>query len=297
LEVFVIPFQVILEAARPKTLPACAAPVVLGTAVAHHQGHAQALPAALALLCALSLQLGTNFANDYFDAKNGADTKERLGPRRAVQAGLVTPAQMKGLTAIAFGAACIFGVAVSFLSHPGLLVVGAMCLLAGYFYTGGKRPWGYLGLGDILVFVFFGLVAVCGTVFVQGARLADIDATALLCGCAAGFLSTAILVVNNLRDRHTDVIANKNTLAVRFGARFARAEYAACVFLPFVIVGALAAIHQKPTLFLPLLSLPIAVVAFRNVRTTDGAALNPWLGRTAQLLLAFCVTLSIGFVL
>jgi 1,4-dihydroxy-2-naphthoate polyprenyltransferase len=284
----------VMEAARPKTLPACAAPVLLGTAVAHQQGHAHWPIALLALLCAFSLQLSTNFANDYFDAKNGADTDARVGPRRAVAAGLITPSQMKWLMAAAFSAALVFGLMLVKLSDWRLLLVGIACLLAAYFYTGGKRPWGYIGLGDILVFVFFGLVAVVGTVFVQGGRM---DLTAFACGASAGLLSTAILVVNNLRDRHTDVAANKKTLAVRFGAGFARAEHGVCMFAPFAIATGLAWLHAQPWLLLPWLVVPLAVRVHRQVRAAEGPALNPLLAKTAQVLLLFCVVQAVALVL
>lgn len=287
-------WQHFVEAARPKTLPASAAPVLLGTAVAFWQGHAKAGPAALAFVCAGALQVATNYANDYFDAKNGADTDARVGPRRAVQAGLVTPSQMRWATAAAFAVAVMAGAALSWVSSPWLLVVGVACLLAGYLYTGGPQPLGYLGLGDVMVFVFFGPVAVAGTVFVQGGAM---DVVAVVNGAGAGLLSTGILVVNNLRDRHTDVLARKNTLAVRLGARFARIEYAACVIIPFACAGWLAFVQQRASLLLPLLSLPLALVLVRRVALTQGAALNPLLGRTAQLLLLFCVLSSAGFVL
>jgi 1,4-dihydroxy-2-naphthoate polyprenyltransferase len=286
--------KILWEAARPRTLPAGAAPVIVGMAVAWSLGCFRAAPAVLALLGALAIQIGTNYANDYYDARNGADTDARIGPRRATQAGLVTPRQMWWAFVLTFGIAAAIGVALMALSSVALLWVGVASIVAGILYTGGPKPLGYLGLGDILVFIFFGPVAVAGTVYVQSVT---IEPVAVVAGIAMGLLSTAILVVNNLRDRHTDVHANKRTLAVRFGARAVRIQYLLCVVGAAVVAIALAAWLGKPWLLLPLLSAPRAVSLVRKVFNTDGAALNPLLGATAQLLLLYSLLFSVGWVL
>jgi 1,4-dihydroxy-2-naphthoate polyprenyltransferase len=285
--------QIWWEAARPRTLPAAAAPVLLGMAVAWSLGSFRAVPAVLALLGALAIQVGTNYANDYYDARNGADTAARIGPRRATQAGLVTPQQMWWAFVITFVIAAIIGVALMMLSSVALLWVGVASIVSGILYTGGPKPLGYLGLGDVLVFIFFGPVAVAGTVFVQSVAVSPL---AIAAGAATGLLSTAILVVNNLRDRVTDVDANKRTLAVRFGARAVRIEYALCVVGAYAVAIGLAVWLHQPWLCLPWLSVPRGVVLVRRLFSTDGAALNPMLGATAQLLLLFSLLLAIGFV-
>jgi len=211
------------EAARPRTLPAAVAPVLVATALALRDGGYDA-PAALAcLVFALLIQIGTNFANDYYDFLKGADTAERVGPRRAVASGLITPASMKGAMMGVFIAAFVSG--LTLLSYGGwpLLIIGVASIICGVVYTGGPYPLGYNGLGDVFVFVFFGLVAVGATYFVQTGR---IWGETLLVGAGIGALATNILVVNNYRDVDTDAKAGKRTLAVRFGRRFARWQFA-----------------------------------------------------------------------
>jgi len=212
-----------VEAARPRTLPAAVAPVLVASALALRDDLFDA-PAALAcLVFALLIQIGTNFANDYYDFVKGADTAERVGPRRAVAAGLVPPAAMRRAMAGVFAAAFLVGLTLLGCGGWPLLVIGVASVLCGIAYTGGPYPLGYNGLGDVFVFVFFGLVAVGATYFVQ-TRL--VTGEVLLIGCGIGALATNILVVNNYRDVETDAKAGKRTLAVRFGRRFARVQFA-----------------------------------------------------------------------
>jgi 1,4-dihydroxy-2-naphthoate octaprenyltransferase len=272
---------VFVEAARPKTLPAGLAPVVLGAAYAATMGHTHVGAVIAAVVGALSIQIGTNYANDYFDNEKGADTDARVGPRRATQAGLVTPATMRTAFIAAFAVAVAAGTFLVWRAGWPIVVVGVASVACGILYTGGPKPLGYLGLGDVFVFVFFGPVAVAGTFGVQSLTF---EPQAALLGVSPGLLSVAILVVNNLRDRHTDVAANKRTLAVRFGATFARVEYTVAVAFGIVVVAFMTS-SLGPAGLLPLLALPMALSLTRQVWSTDGPALNPLLGKTAKLLL------------
>lgn len=210
------------QAARPRTLPAAAAPVVMGTAMAWREG-AMHLPAASAAMAgALLLQIGTNYANDYYDHVKGADTDARIGPTRATAAGLVTPAAMKRAFVWVFAVAFVLGMGLVWRAGWPLLVIGVTSVACGVLYTGGPRPLGYLGLGDVLVLAFFGPVALAGTYYVQALRWSD---AAVIAGLGPGLIATALLAVNNLRDAETDAEAGKRTLAVRFGRRFAKVEY------------------------------------------------------------------------
>jgi len=284
-------FRVWWMAARPKTLSASVVPVIVGSALAYAYRQAQALPALAALLGAVLIQIGTNFINDYYDFKKGADTRERLGPARVTQSGLMSPAAVliSGLTC--FAAAFLLGVYLVAMGGWPIAVVGLFSLLCGYAYTGGPLPLGYLGLGDVLVFIFFGLVAVSGTYFVQAHQL---PGTVWLAGAAVGSLATAILVVNNLRDVATDGKANKRTLVVRFGTRAARLEYALLLAVAYLAPLALWASGLQPWVLLSWLSLPLAIRCLRSVFTQKGTALNPVLGQTSRLELVFGLLLSIG---
>jgi 1,4-dihydroxy-2-naphthoate octaprenyltransferase len=283
-------------AARPQTLGVGVAPVVLGTALAHADGSAHALAAAAALCGALLLQIGTNFANDLFDAEHGADTEDRIGPPRATQLGLISAAHMRVATAVAFALAVVPGVYLVSVGGWPIALVGALGIAAGVAYTGGPYPLGYHGLGDLTVFAFFGLAAVCGTYYVQALELPLRVVTASLPIAA---LATAVLVVNNVRDLETDRRAGKRTLAVRLGRRATRVEYAALLGLayavPVVLVGVRAA---SPAALLPLLTLPWALGTARTVfRRIDGPSLNAALRGTARLELAFAVLFGAGVLL
>jgi len=284
-----------LLASRPATLPASMVPVAVGTAVAHAVGAFQLGPALAALIGALLIQLTTNFANDVFDFEKGADTDERLGPTRAVQAGLLTAAQMRLGMWVSIAAAVAVGVYLVSVAGWPVVAIGVASLASAVLYTAGPAPLGYLGLGDLFVMLFFGFVAVLGTVFVQAHSL---HALAWAAAVPVGALCTAILVVNNLRDRHTDVGAGKRTLAVRFGAGFARAEYVVLVASAYVaVLVTVLADLAGPAALLPALTLPLAVGRVREVCRLDGAALNPVLAGTGKLLMLFGLLLSVGIAL
>jgi len=283
-------------AARPHTLPAAAVPVLVGTALALRDGLFAPLPALAALAGALLLQVGTNLVNDADDFERGADDARRLGPPRMVQSGLLGAAQVRRAAYLAFGAAALVGVYL--IAHAGwpILLLGTASIAAGLAYTGGPWPLGYHGLGDLFVFLFFGLAAVCGTYFVQ---VGAVTATVVAAAAAVGALATAILVVNNLRDAETDCDAGKRTLVVLLGDRFGRAQY----------VALLAFAHAVPPLFwllgtagpgvlLGLLPLPFAFVLGRTVLAGEsGGALNALLRDTARLELVFGVMFAAGLLL
>lgn len=284
---------IFFEAARPRTLPAAIAPVLLGVAVAISEGGFHLVAALCAIGGALAIKVGTDYANDYFDFKNGADTEARVGPRRATQAGLVAPSTMRNAFIIAFAVAVLFGTYLVWRGGWPVVVIGVLSVLSGVLYTGGPRPLGYLGLGDVFVLVFFGPVAVAGTVYVQTLQLSW---PAVVVGLSPGLLSTAILVVNNLRDRHTDIGANKKTLAVRFGPRFVRVEYLLCVIVGLALPIVVGLQQHHTAALLVLLAIPKAISTTRAVWTTDGPALNPLLGKTAQLLLLTTVLTVVGWL-
>lgn len=270
-------------------------PVLVGTAAAYASGGISWGPAIAALAGALLLQIGANFANDVYDFEKGADTAERLGPTRAVQAGLLSPAQMRRGMYLVFGLALGVGAYLTAVAGPVVLAIGAASILSAVAYTGGPYPLGYNGLGDVFVFGFFGLVAVCGTAYVQ---LGAVPALALFCSLPIGALATAILVVNNLRDHATDARAGKRTLAVRFGPRAMILEYALLLALAYAVPVFLATHEQRGRfVLLPLLTLPMARRLLRAVASETGRALNARLAGTAQLLLLFGLLLALGLVL
>lgn len=281
-------------AARPATLTAAIVPVLVGTAVAHHLGEVRKGPALAALLGSMLLQITSNLANDVFDHEKGADTEERLGPTRAVQAGLLSGRAVRTGMMVTIALAVAVGLYLTAMAGWPIVVIGIASIIAGLAYTGGPYPLGYHGLGDVFVMLFFGFVAVCGTVFVE---TGNVPALAVLAAIPVGSIATCILVVNNLRDRHTDVKAGKRTLAVRFGRGGALAEYAILMFAAYAIPVAMAAIHGSAALLLPLLSLPVAALLFRRVASTEGRALNPLLASTAKLLLIYGALFAAGLAL
>ena len=297
-------------AARPQTLPAAAAPVVVGAGLAWHTDVFALLPTLAAFVGAALIQIGTNFANDYYDAIQGADTDAREGFTRVTQSGLIAPQSVKRAMYLTFAAAIVVGSYLVYVGGLPILLVGLLSVASGIAYTGGPYPLGYHGLGDLFVFVFFGVIAVMGTYYVQAtAVLADplsigippqtITWTAFLASLPVAALSTNILVVNNIRDREEDVTTGKRTLAVRFGYRFSRLQFAGLAGVAYVIPGWLwLAEGFGPTVLLPLLTLPIAVVLTRTVRTeTSGAALNPALETTGKLLAAYSALFGLGLAL
>jgi 1,4-dihydroxy-2-naphthoate octaprenyltransferase len=291
------PLHIWLMAARPRTLPAAVAPVLVGTALAATEGTFKWLTFAAAMLGALFIQVGTNLSNDYSDARRGADTEDRLGPVRVTAGGLVPPRQVLVATYVAFGMAVLAGAYLIATAGWELLLVGAASILAGVLYTGGPRPYGYEGLGEVFVFLFFGLVAVTGSYFAQVEQLTW---EAFVLAVPVGLLASAILVVNNVRDLETDRRAGKRTLAVRLGRARARELYAAMVcgaFLCAPLPWLIGSDELSPWLALPLLALPLAVPVVRIVRNrTDGPSLNRALARTGMLQLVFCALLSAGIL-
>jgi len=288
-------WQVWLLAARLRTLPVAAAPVAVGSALAVADGHGRALPACAALLGALWLQIGANFANDVFDFERGADTAARIGPPRAAQLGLLTPRQMKIGTAFAFGCAALVGCYLIAVGGWPIALLGLLSIAAGLAYTGGPFAFGYRGLGEVAVFVFFGFAAVCGTYYVQALTLSPI---ALVGSLPIGAFASAVLVVNNLRDIDTDRSAGKHTLAVRLGRRGARLEYAGLLTFAYAMLPVLWLVGASlGALLLPLFTLPISVLLIRTVsRTQDGARLNEMLARTAALEVVFALLLAAGLL-
>lgn len=285
-------------AARPRTLPAAVAPVLVGTAAAvEWAGELPRFGAFVAaLIGSVFIQIGTNLANDYSDAKRGADTADRLGPVRVTSAGLVTPRRVLVATWVAFGVAVACGVYLTAVAGIVILLVGAVSIAAGVLYTSGPRPYGYAGLGEVFVFLFFGLVAVNGSYYVQVEQL---DALPLGLSISVGFLATAILVVNNVRDIETDRRAGKMTMAVRMGRANAVSLYrllvpGAFAVLPIALIAGGASLLP----LIGLASLPLAIPPLRTLSNrTDGPALNAALGATGALLGAFSLLISAGLLL
>jgi 1,4-dihydroxy-2-naphthoate octaprenyltransferase len=282
-------------AARPKTLTAALVPVMVGTALAFGLGVGRWLPAVAALVGAMLIQIGTNLTNDYYDFKKGADTEERLGPKRVTQSGLIAPGTVLASALSCFGLAVVVGIYLVVVGGWPIVAIGLASVLAGYAYTGGPFPLAYNGLGDVFVFVFFGLVAVPGTFYVQALTVGP---AAWWAAIPVGAVGTAILVVNNLRDETTDTKANKRTLVVRFGATAGKAEYVALLVAAYatpVVMWGLGL--TSPWVLLALLSAPVAVPPLKLVMGAKGAELNPALGGTAKLQLVFGVLFSVGLFL
>ncbi|MFT3693193.1 MAG: 1,4-dihydroxy-2-naphthoate polyprenyltransferase [Kofleriaceae bacterium] len=279
-----------IQAARLRTLPAAIVPVVVGTAVARASGGVAWGPALAALAGSLAIQIGTNFANDVFDAEKGADGPDRLGPTRAVATGLISASAMKRAMILAFAIATAFGGYLAWVGGWPVIAIGIASVISGICYTGGPYPLGYHGLGDVFVMIFFGFVAVCGTAFVQ---LKTVPCLAWWASLGVGALATAIIVVNNLRDRNQDVRVGKRTLAVRLGRNGALVEYALLLVAPYVVALALAPSH--PWVLLALASAPLAVIRMKAlVAATTGPEFNTCLAATGKLLLAYGVLFAIG---
>lgn len=329
-----------IEGARPRTLPAAIVPVAVGTAAAgalhfnrfvgEFMNHsklygpcpahaafctsvtivpATSLPgyfwlrAVAALVVALAIQVGTNYANDYSDGIRGTD-EVRVGPLRLVGSGLVAPKVVKRAAFLAFGIAAVVGLALAAATSWWILLVGAAALLSAWFYTGGKHPYGYLGLGEVFVFVFFGLVATVGTFYVESERL-DLGVI-WAAGVAVGLLAMALLLANNVRDIATDLASGKRTLAARLGRRAGGWCYAACVLLPFlgVLVWGIGSVTHlwvswwPASAFLPLLALPLVVAPVRiALSDAEGRALLPVLAATGKLQMAFGALLAVALLL
>jgi 1,4-dihydroxy-2-naphthoate octaprenyltransferase len=288
-------FKAWLLATRPATLTVGVIPVIIGTAVAYTMHAVRTLPALAALFGAIFIQIGTNLANDVFDYEKGADTAERLGPLRVTQAGLIAPHNVRLGMYISFALATLMGIYLTWSAGPVILLIGVLSIASGIAYTGGPYPLGYNGLGDLFVFVFFGLVAVCGTVFVVAGGVGTL---AIWASFPIGALATAVLVVNNLRDRPTDVKAGKRTLVVRFGRTFGLIEYFALVAMAYLvpIYLVITGLVGRAGL-LPLVSIPLAIPLCLSVLRDHGVVLNRTLAGTARLVLAHGLLFSLGMVL
>ena len=288
-------WQIWLLASRPKTLPAAIAPVLVGTSLAWNDGQFSLAPSLAAAVGALLLQILSNFANDYFDFAKGVDTRERVGPTRVMAAGLLSARALRLGMAAVIGLAVLDGIYLVIVGGWPILAVGVASILAALLYTGGPLPFGSRGLGDLFVFIFFGLTAVCGTYYVQAGTLSPVI---LVAAAPVGFLTTAILVVNNLRDIETDAKAGKRTLAVLIGPKNTRRQYLALLILAYSATLLLwQGYDLGPAVLLPLLSLPLAVRRASSVYSAKGKELNSVLAATAQLSLQFSLLLSIGILL
>jgi len=282
-------------AARVRTLPAAVAPVLVGTSLALGADRFRPLAFVAALLGAVFIQVGTNLSNDYSDARRGADTEDRLGPVRVTAGGLVPPGRVLFATYVTFGLAVLCGIYLVTVAGWELIAVGAVSILAGVLYTGGPKPYGYEGLGELFVFLFFGIVAVSGSYFVQTGELAW---QAYACAVPVGLLASAILVVNNVRDLETDRRAGKRTLAVRLGRARTRTLYTAMVMGAFALVPLSWLLgSMSGWLLLAWLAIPLAIPLLKIVRTrVDGPSLNGALAKTGALQLLFCVLFSAGIL-
>jgi 1,4-dihydroxy-2-naphthoate polyprenyltransferase len=281
-----------LSGTRPRTLPAAVVPVLIGSGVALGYSRFSWWRALLALVVALALQIGVNFANDYSDGVRGSDAK-RVGPVRLVAAGLAPPRQVLSAAFSCFFVAGAAGLVLAAVTAWWLVAVGAACVAAAWFYTGGPRPYGYHGLGEVFVFVFFGVVAVTGTAYVQMDRFSWLGLAAAV---PAGLLACALLIVNNLRDIQGDTLAGKRTLAVRLGDAHSRTAYAATVLVPFCC-AALLAIYRPFTLLVAV-TLPLALIPLRSVRSgASGPALIKALGQTGRLQMAFGLAFAVGLAI
>lgn len=282
-----------VEAARPKTLPASVSPVLLGSALAYYDGSFDVLPAILCLLVALFAQIASNFANDYFDFKKGADREDRLGPERAVAQGWISPKAMLAGTFVMLGLACLFGLMLIFFADWRLLVVGvaiAVCVLA---YSAGPFPLAYNGLGDVCVLLFYGIIPVCFTYYIQTLSFSLLS---FLLSVALGLLSVNILVVNNYRDYEQDKAARKRTTIVLFGRRFGRVFYIMNECVAFILILPLLLDAPWWALFLFGILFALCFYTTRELFTLEGKALNRTLGHTARNVFFFALILSVLFV-
>ena len=283
-----------IAAARPKTLPAAVAPVIVGAAEASRQGQFDWWPVTICLSFALLVQIATNMANDYFDYIRGADTDERLGPERLVASGRISPSAMRRMAIGLFLTAFLIGLSMVAYRGSEMLVVGIAAIVFGYTYTGGPYPLAYHGLGDVFVVVFFGLVATTGTFYVITGQLSSL---VILLGLPLGLLANNILVVNNYRDKETDEVAGKRTLVVRLGRSFARQQYGWQLALAYLCVSAYVGISRSFWPLLSLVTIPVGARLIVELRSKEGRALNEHLGKSAQLLLIFSALLAFGIAI
>lgn len=283
-----------IAAARPKTLPAAIAPVLVGTAEASRSGLIEAWPVFICMAFALFVQIATNLANDYFDFKRGADTEDRLGPERLVASGKIAPETMFRVAISLFVLAFVVGLSMVAYRGSEMLIVGVLAIVFGYAYTGGPYPLAYHGLGDVFVIGFFGLVATMGTYYVI---VGELSWNTYLLGLPLGLLANNILVVNNYRDKETDEVAGKRTLVVRFGRGFARSQYTWQLIGAYFSLSVYVGLTQSLWACLALLTIPMGTKLIVDLRETEGAALNGLLARSAKLMLVFSALLALGIAL
>ncbi len=282
-------------AIRPRTLPASISGVITGSALAVHFQKSRLLPALASLFVALLLQIGSNLANDVFDFEKGADSGERLGPTRVTQAGLLSPQEVKTGMWVVFAIAGVFGLYLAFVSSMWVIPIGILAILSAIAYTAGPYPLGYHGLGELFVFFFFGLVSVVGTYFVQAKALHPLI---WWMSIPVGLIIVGILVVNNLRDIASDRSSGKNTLAVRFGEKFAKIEYTCCLLLPFFLIVIYIVAGWIPwTSLLIFIALPLLLQTLHIFYTSNGKKLNIALGNTGLISFFFSVLIFVAFVI
>ena len=288
-------FESWILASRPKTLLAALVPVIIGSAVAAHHNSFKPIAATVALLCSILIQVGTNFVNDLYDFLSGKDTKERVGPTRALASGLISVSEMKAGVVITFLITFLLGLYLVYLGGWLILLIGIFSIIAGILYTAGPYPLAYNGLGDIFVFIFFGLIGTVGTYYVQTGQVQMI---AIWASIPVGALITNILVVNNYRDISEDKSNGKNTLAVKFGEKFTRLQYVMFMILSYAILFVVYfSYKQSVFVFLPLLSFPIAVKLVRMIYSLKGNSLNNTLALTAKLSLIYGLLFAAGILL
>ena len=277
-----------VDGARPRTLPAAVAPVLVATALARESFNP--LTALLALVVSLSLQIGVNYANDYSDGIRGTDN-DRIGPSRITAGGLAKPVQVKSAAFISFAVAAVAGLGLAITTSWWLIAVGAISIAAAWGYTGGKNPYGYIGLGELFVFIFFGLVATVGSFYVQ---VNEITGQSILAGTIVGFLACAILVINNVRDRAKDEVVGKRTLAVRLGDKNSRILYSFLVTAPYLLTAGFG----TPWTMLTLAALPLTISILKALWSgIQGVALIALLGKTGKLQMLFCLALSLALII
>lgn len=282
-------------ASRPKTLPAAVAPVFVGTAVAINADKLNIIAALIALICSVLIQIGTNFVNDLYDYLKGTDDENRVGPTRALAAGWISTNQMKQAIYFTFGFTFLLGLYLVYLAGWIILLIGILSIISGYAYTAGPYPLAYNGLGDIFVFIFFGVVATVGTYYVQAIEFSQF---ALLASIPVGLLITNILVVNNYRDADEDKVKNKNTLAVKFGKSFSLFQYFISILISFIVPFYLYfSYNTSPFILLPLLTLPLAIKLQIDMIRLNGVELNKTLEITAKISVIYSLLFSIGIIL
>jgi 1,4-dihydroxy-2-naphthoate octaprenyltransferase len=281
-------------ASRLKTLPAAISPVLVGVSLSIHDGEFQPLIAFMTLLAAILIQIGANFANDVYDFLNGSDREDRLGPTRATQAGLISPKNMKKGMWLVFALGICVGFYLASIGGWPIVWIGLASIASAIAYTGGPYPLGYHGWGDVFVFIFFGIIAVPGTYYLQTGM---VSYDSILFGISVGALSTAILIVNNLRDADTDIKSGKRTLAVRFGKSFVKIEYIGMMIIAFATPIYILQFWDEFSLYIILFLLPISIQNIESLYTETGEALNAVLVNTAKFLFQFSILLSIGLIL